>query len=120
MAIVFYTNNTIQPQTNSFCGAVPTSVTQGWDLKDSHAPVSNDEARSCTLLDVTAGTIITVFDSPSASTGDDWTEIVVKQNIVSYTISSFEKNIDDAYVTQTFHKHNGLDGKISNIQIKAS
>ena len=51
---------------------------------------TNDYARSCTLLNVRAGAVIRVYDSPDGKTGDDWTEIVVRKQVQRYCIGSFE------------------------------
>jgi len=78
----------------------------------------NDEARSVSISGSIAGRYVTVYDSPSASTSDDWCEIYVKQDIptsATYIVFSFETSYEDAYVRVTYHSNNGLDGKVSNI-----
>lgn len=115
MAVVFFEGN------NGTQDGWPlsTEFAQSYDLKDG-GPVPNDEARSCTITDASAGTVIKVYDSSDASTSDDWAEIVVNQNLTSPVIvSTFESTTSygGGIVSVTYHKNNGLDGKISNVQI---
>ncbi|MFT4623522.1 MAG: hypothetical protein ACI8PZ_002178 [Myxococcota bacterium] len=86
------------------------------DLKDS-STYPNDEFRSVQLQNLSPGWTITVYDSPSASTGDDWCTIEVKSQTTVYNVDSFETDVDDSFVTVTFHKKNGLDGKVSYVKI---
>ena len=124
MAIVFYSSEQIQnggptPGTNIYyCGAVPTSKSTSWDLKDSNGPVTNDEVVACILMDVPKGTVITLYDSPSASPDDDYTTITVLQNIYQFTIESIEEGSTSTMPVQIdYHKKNGLNGKVSFIQV---
>jgi hypothetical protein len=119
MAILFYKNNQCPSEIGEFCGAVPTSQSGNWSLKASGSPVENDEARSCTLMDVVAGTVITLYDNPDGKTDDDWTEIKAHQNILSICISSFEVDTNSTQYSVTYHKKNGLDGKVSYIRVIA-
>ena len=50
---------------------------------------------------------------------DDWTEIKVKKYRTKVVIGSFEKDRDDDYVCVEYHEHNGLDGKVSYIEVVA-
>jgi hypothetical protein len=80
----------------------------------------NDEARSLKLEGLPGITLIKVYDSPSASTDDDWAQILIKGPIAdSVVVSSFNSsaNLDGGNVVVTSHYHNGLDGKISKIMI---
>ncbi|EDM68919.1 hypothetical protein PE36_19980 [Moritella sp. PE36] len=80
----------------------------------------NDETRSAKLVGVSAGTQFTVYDSPNGDTGDDYTQITVLQDILgTYDIDSYEDSYSDDYVRVNFHRHNGLDGKVSRIKISA-
>ena len=50
--------------------------------------------------------------------GDDWTEIKIKQKISSpYGIDTYESSFEDDTVKVTFHSHNGLDGKVSRMEV---
>lgn len=77
----------------------------------------NDEARSVVLRNVRAGAKLVVWDNPSGKTDDDWCEIEVKQQVQQYVVESFEHNVDDDVVKVTYHRDNGLDGKVSRIYI---
>lgn len=99
-----------------------TEFNQSYDLKDGGSPVPNDEARSCTIVDAAAGTVITVYDSPDGSQDDDWAQITVNQNITSpVVVNTFENSTSygGGAVTVTYHKDNGLDGKVSRIVVSA-
>jgi hypothetical protein len=78
----------------------------------------NDEARSVKLNDVRVGCKITVYDSGSASTNDDYCIIEVKKQVHEYIVGTFERSIDDDTVRVTFIRNNGLDGKVSYIRIQ--
>ena len=77
----------------------------------------NDEARSVVLRNVRAGAKLVVWDNPDGKQDDDWCEIEVKRQVQEYIISSFERNINDEFVKVTYHRDNGLDGKVSRIYI---
>jgi hypothetical protein len=77
----------------------------------------NDEARSAKLLDVRVGAVITVYDSPDGSTNDDYCTIRVKKTSPEYTVATFERSYDDEYVSVSFARNNGLDGKVSRIRV---
>jgi hypothetical protein len=81
------------------------------------AQCDNDEARSLVLTNVRAGFVIRVFDSPSCATDDDWTEIRVRQDIARHVVGTFERSQNDAAVQVTFHRDNGLVGKVSCIAV---
>jgi hypothetical protein len=78
----------------------------------------NDEARSLKLLNVRAGAVITVYDDKKGSTRDDFCVIRVKKTSPEYTVGTFERSYEDEYVTVSFGRKNGLDGKVSFIVIK--
>ena len=86
----------------------------GWD---------NDKIRSIRLNDVAQGTKIRLYDDPAGSEKDDWTEITVTASKANATISHLELGGGSiSYQTGynlTWHKHNGLNGKVSHIQVIA-
>lgn len=82
-----------------------------------HDDCENDEARSCLLRNVRANAVIRVYDSPSGDKDDDWTEITVLRTHPEYTVRTFEKNLEDVYLRIVHHHNNGLDGKVSRIEI---
>jgi len=119
MSVVFWEGNNAEQDG----WPLSTDFSQNYDLKDGGSPVPNDEARSCTIVDAPAGTIINVYNSPSASTSDDWAQIQVVSDITSpVVVNTFESttNYGGGSVKVTYHKDNGdLDGKVSNIAIIA-
>lgn len=86
-------------------------------LKDREWP--NDKFRSMSINNVLPGTRIRVYDSPSASTGDDYSIITVNENYNGnyYCVDSFERSFNDSSVRQAFREKNGLDDKVSRIKI---
>lgn len=77
----------------------------------------NDFYRSLKLVNVRKGTIIRLFDDPKGGKGDDWTQVTVKRQVRKIKINSFERNRDTQNVRIVYHKKNGLDGKLSRIEI---
>ena len=82
-----------------------------------HSQCDNDEARSLRLYDVPAGRALLLFDSPSGSREDDWIAIRTKRPILDKRISSFERSFEDDDVAVTFFRNNGLNGKVSRLEI---
>lgn len=77
----------------------------------------NDEARSVKLLDVRAGTVISVFDAKNGSQTDDFCVIQVKRSSPEYTVGTFERSFEDESVIVSYARKNGLDGKVSRVRI---
>ena len=116
--MVFYEgNDATQDRIFSFS----TETSRSWNCKKGDC--ENDEARSVVLYHVKPGTRIYIYDSPKSKEEDrkkdDWTEIKVKKYIAKVVIGSFEKNRDEDDVYVEYHKHNGLDGKVSYIEVVA-
>jgi hypothetical protein len=86
---------------------MPNSGGSGW---------VNDEARSMMLFRVPAGTVFRVYNSPSGSLGDDWTEIVVHQYAEQLCIGSFQSTVPTAYYSLRYCDDGGLDGKVSLVR----
>lgn len=89
------------------------------DVTLSDKAPANDETRSMKISGMLAGRTIVLYDSPSAETDDDWTEITIKKNIPKsdfYQIHSYEHSYSDEYVQVIYHQHNGLDGKVSYLR----
>lgn len=82
-----------------------------------HPECDNDEARSLILHDVPAGTTLLLFDSPDRSLQDDWTAIRTKRHVLSRVIDSFEASFQDADVDVLHAHNNGLDGKVSRLEV---
>jgi hypothetical protein len=76
-----------------------------------------DEARSVRLLAVKPGTIITLYDSKDGKLNDDFCVIRVKEFSNDYPVGTFERSYEDVYVSVSYARKNGLDGKVSRIRI---
>lgn len=85
-----------------------------------HPECDNDEARSAVLFDARAGTVIRLYDSPRGLREDDWVELVVERDISEARISTFERSTQWSGVRATYHRNNGLDGKVSLVEIDTS
>jgi hypothetical protein len=79
--------------------------------------IENDEARSCSLHDLPVGAVVRFFDNPKGKKDDDWCEITVKKSHQQYCVGSFERTYEDDFVRVTYHKDNGLDGKVSRMEM---
>jgi len=90
-----------------------------WNLKNERN-CHNDDARSVNLMAASRGTVITLYDSPSGSTGDDYTRIRIKRDLLTVrNVPTLEKNIEDEYIAVEHHHVNGLDGKVSAVRVEA-
>ncbi|ELU8564822.1 hypothetical protein [Vibrio parahaemolyticus] len=98
--------------------SIPISGNKNIDFTSDSYGCDNDEARSMVLHQVRSGTQITVFDSPSANRNDDYTVINVLNDISSYTIDTFEHTFQNPWISVSFRHVNGLDGKVSRVEIR--
>ena len=101
---------------------VPTGADESIDFTNNtdFRYCDNDEARSLRLFEVPAGRVVRLYDDPSGSIQDDWVEILVKRNLTEKLIPSFERAFEDADVRVQYHRNNGLDGKVSRMQISTA
>lgn len=84
----------------------------------------NDEARSAELVNTPANTTFRVFDSPSGSTSDDYFVLTVKKDLsegfsTPYVVQSFEQSGSNGSVDSFYSGGNGLDGKVSYIEVRS-
>lgn len=87
-------------------------------LDGNDFPCNNDEARSVLIHDAPAGKVFRVYDDPNRRfEEDDWTEIVVKRPVSRKYVDTFERSYEDDDVRVIFHRDNGLDGKISSLEV---
>lgn len=80
----------------------------------------NDEARSMSLSGIKEGTRITLFDNRDGKRHDDYSIIDIKRDIgmsEEVVIGSFERNADNGTYQAVYTRNNGLDGKVSRIEI---
>ncbi|HXQ99689.1 MAG TPA: hypothetical protein VN798_04805 [Pseudomonas sp.] len=89
-------------------------------LRLPSAGCENDEARSLSLSGIDRGTRIKLFDSASGNREDDHVIIDVKRNIgldERIVIPSFQQTVDNSHYQMVYVRNNGLDGKISRIEV---
>jgi hypothetical protein len=115
--IILYDANDNDASSNIVCG-IPGRVPIEINLKaDYLMRCENDAARSIRLINLPAGTQVTVYDSPVGLDDDDRTFITATGDVKDSYLPTFEQN----YWEQTLrseHDHvNGLDGKVSHITI---
>jgi hypothetical protein len=113
----FYEQNNANPRGDTTC-VLPAS--RDYDVRLPAFGCENDEARSLKIRGVTAGTRISLFDSASGSTQDDYARIDVKRDVginESVTVGTFETDYETADFKVTYIRNNGLDGKVSRIII---
>ncbi|HEX8541486.1 MAG TPA: hypothetical protein VF671_07275 [Pseudomonas sp.] len=80
----------------------------------------NDEAKSMSISGLKKGTRITVFDNGDGNRQDDYTVIDIKRNIGTHedvVLGSFETNVSNNDFQVVFARNNGLDGKVSRLEI---
>lgn len=78
----------------------------------------NDEISSMLIqAGVNSGRKIKVYDSKKGKTSDDYTLVSVGKIKHPVCVDTFEKDINKSKVDVKYHKHNGLDGKISYIKV---
>ena len=96
------------------------------NFKESRGRFVNDEAVSVRMEWVAPGTVIELFDDPSAGTGDDWVRIEVKGWSDNLIVRSLETNEDNPWFKVTWNRKgcpwynpgcNKLNGKVSHIRI---
>lgn len=83
----------------------------------NHRECVNDEARSLILYDVPAGAVLRLYDNSEGNREDDWVEILVKRPISEKLIRTFEQSFEDDDVRMTYFRNNGLDGKVSRLEV---
>lgn len=80
-------------------------------------PVPNDQASSLRLKNVRVGCIIKLYDHPRGSLTADWCQIEVLKSSPDYVVATFERTYTDEFVSVTFFHKNGLDGRVSRIEL---
>lgn len=79
----------------------------------------NDSARSVVQGNMKAGTIIRIYDSAGGSASDDWTQILVKADGAGCT-PSFETSVQSAMLRIDYHPFDGLDGRVSLVDVRSA
>ncbi|HKH45311.1 MAG TPA: RICIN domain-containing protein [Thermoanaerobaculia bacterium] len=80
---------------------------------------TNDEARSLSLSNVRAGTIIRVYDDSTGATSDDWTQIFAKSTVTA-CVGTFQSSFEDASLRVEHHRVDNLDGKVSRVDVRSA
>jgi hypothetical protein len=104
---------------NKLGNDVSDAAGQSYNLtKPNPTHIPNDEARSVVLYNVRVGAVLSVYDNAEGKTDDDWCEIVVKRLVQQETVASFEETYENENVRVTYHRQNGLNGKVSHISVQ--
>ena len=96
-------------------GVLLDNTYNGFNVRDKNW--QNDAIRSVRLKYVSAGTMIRLFDHKHGKRNDDWVEIFVKKPGKSILVTNLERNFENEYYKQVYHRHNGLNGKVSHVQV---
>lgn len=97
-------------------GGITTDESCDINFKKSHGRFKNDEARSLRVWYAAPGTIIKVYDDPNGKESDDWAEIRVLSD-KDFVVRSFEEDRVSSDYSITYHRKNGLKGKVSHLRI---
>lgn len=90
-----------------------------WNLQQEPG-CHNDDARSLRVLAARAGTVITVYDSPSGSTRDDYTTIWIHRDLLTpQVVNRLDVSAHLGWATVRHHRVNGLQGKVSAVRVAA-
>jgi|GEM_PF-5909393 len=126
--VVLYKGNNA---TNRKVGIIDIDVDNNINFKNSSC-CPNDDARSAVLWNMKAGQRVIIFDDSNptgtfSDTKDDYMYIEVKQDFTTYTINTFEQDINDQFITANYSckkadegesdsKCGNLDGKVSHLK----
>lgn len=115
-SIVFFNDKECK---DTVIGEIPGDVTANYNFKDKGSPVPNDDAESLSFRAVARGTKITVYDSPSMSTDDDYSIITINTTEAkSHCVDTFQMNWLNPYFTIEYHEDNGLNDKVSAVSVE--
>jgi endonuclease YncB( thermonuclease family) len=80
----------------------------------------DDEARSLLFHGLNVGTIIRLYDDPAGDISDDWVDILVKREVESYCVISFETTFEDSVISITYSEVDGLDAEVSLMMVAST
>jgi len=106
--------------TKHYIGKLSSDVPQCYNLSLISAPLPNEQALSCTLLEVKPGTRIRLFNSPVPADGEGCTEITVRQFVEEKCVPGFSENLSDSQVEVKVRKGKGEPGKVCRIEVVAA
>jgi len=98
----------------------PAVIDFSRDDQSFNQPVAcaDESARSMVLSNVPAGRVLRLYADAQGRRTDDWLEVVVKRDIGEKAIPSFERSFADDDVTVVYHRNEGLDGRVSRLEIE--
>ena len=102
-----------------YIGKLNSDFTQSWDLTLISAPVSNETAKSCTLIDVKPGTEILLYDDTFGLAQQNSTVIKVISNIQERCIDSFTTSLSGPDVEVIINHNLGELGGITRIELNS-
>ncbi len=100
------------------CGSLNHKSSNTRNFKNTNC-ISNDEAQSVAIVNGAGSFSLVLGDDPNGSSGDDYIVINWKGKSIdskdgeAYCIECLEGSYEDDYVEVTYHKKNGLGGKVS-------
>lgn len=103
--------------TKHYIGKLSSELSKTYDLSLISAPIPNEEALSCTLIEVQPGTKIKLFGSTSPSQDEGYTEITVRSYVENKCVPYFDVDSSDGQVEVQIHKGKGEPGKVSRIEV---
>ena len=81
----------------------------------------NDDVKSMQLIgSFPRGFKVRVYDNSAGHHNDDWTSVLVKKELINarIIIGTFEDDFESHEIRVDYHRKNGLDGKVSRIDIE--
>ena len=106
--------------TKHYIGKLSSDLSKIYDLSLVSAPMPNEQALSCTLLEVQPGTKVKLFNSSAPSQDEGYTEIVVRSFVEEKCIPYFNVDASDDQVDVKIHKGKGEPGKVCRIEVQSS
>ena len=106
--------------TQHYIGKLSSDLSKTYDLSLISAPIPDEEALSCTLIEVQPGTKIKLFNSHSPSQDEGYTEITVRSYVENKCIPYFNVVSSDDQVEVQLHKGKGEPGKVSRIEVHSN
>ena len=103
--------------TQHYIGKLSSDLSKTYDLSLISAPIPNEEALSCTLIEVQPGTKIKLFNSSSPSQDEGYTEIIVRSYVENRCVPYFDVDSSDDQVKVQIHKGKGEPGKVARIEV---
>jgi hypothetical protein len=121
--IELYPNHIGSSPHNAYGFVCKTQTSQDQNINFTHSKnrCKNDEAKSMALTGFfKRGTKIILYDHPDGKHSDDWFEVEFLQDManVRYIIPTFEISFQDRFIKAVYHKKNGLDGKVSRMDVR--